>query len=117
MYPAPDDRGPRPTVPGPGNNVSKPELGTKRLCAGCNAKFYDLHKNPIVCPMCEVVFVPPKPAPARPSRRALEPTVAPVPVVAVPTAEDAEVEGAEVETVDVDDAAEGEGEKSEKDEA
>ena len=37
--------------------MSKPELGTKRLCAGCNAKFYDLLKTPIVCPTCEAVFV------------------------------------------------------------
>ncbi|HEY0566649.1 MAG TPA: TIGR02300 family protein [Xanthobacteraceae bacterium] len=36
----------------------KPELGTKRLCAGCGAKFYDLSKNPIVCPKCETVFEP-----------------------------------------------------------
>jgi uncharacterized protein (TIGR02300 family) len=36
--------------------VAKPELGTKRLCAGCGAKFYDLNKDPIVCPKCETVF-------------------------------------------------------------
>jgi uncharacterized protein (TIGR02300 family) len=37
--------------------VAKPELGTKRLCAGCGAKFYDLNKDPIVCPKCSTVFV------------------------------------------------------------
>ncbi|MCX7311250.1 MAG: TIGR02300 family protein [Alphaproteobacteria bacterium] len=52
--------------------MTKPVLGTKRLCAGCNAKFYDLSKTPVVCPMCEAVFVVPKPAPARP-RRGFEP--------------------------------------------
>jgi uncharacterized protein (TIGR02300 family) len=36
--------------------VAKPELGTKRLCSNCAAKFYDLHKDPIVCPKCETVF-------------------------------------------------------------
>jgi uncharacterized protein (TIGR02300 family) len=36
--------------------VAKPELGTKRLCAGCGAKFYDLNKDPIVCPKCSTVF-------------------------------------------------------------
>jgi uncharacterized protein (TIGR02300 family) len=36
--------------------VAKPELGTKRLCAGCGAKFYDLSKNPPVCPSCGTVF-------------------------------------------------------------
>jgi len=38
--------------------VAKPELGTKRLCGNCGAKFYDLNKDPIVCPKCETVFQP-----------------------------------------------------------
>jgi uncharacterized protein (TIGR02300 family) len=38
------------------NNVAKPELGTKRLCGSCGAKFYDLSKDPIVCPKCGTVF-------------------------------------------------------------
>jgi uncharacterized protein (TIGR02300 family) len=37
--------------------VAKPELGTKRLCGSCGAKFYDLSKDPIVCPKCSTVFV------------------------------------------------------------
>ena len=36
--------------------MAKPELGTKRLCANCGAKFYDLDKNPIVCPKCQTVM-------------------------------------------------------------
>jgi uncharacterized protein (TIGR02300 family) len=36
--------------------VAKPELGTKRLCGSCAAKFYDLSKTPIVCPKCNTVF-------------------------------------------------------------
>jgi len=35
--------------------VARPELGTKRLCANCGAKFYDLSKDPIVCPKCHTV--------------------------------------------------------------
>jgi uncharacterized protein (TIGR02300 family) len=38
--------------------MTKPELGTKRLCAGCGAKFYDLHHSPITCPKCNAVFEP-----------------------------------------------------------
>ena len=38
--------------------MAKPDLGTKRLCGSCGAKFYDLNKSPIVCPKCETVFVP-----------------------------------------------------------
>ncbi len=37
--------------------MAKPDLGTKRLCGNCGAKFYDLSKTPIVCPKCETVFV------------------------------------------------------------
>jgi uncharacterized protein (TIGR02300 family) len=36
--------------------VAKPELGTKRLCASCGAKFYDLNKDPIHCPKCGTVY-------------------------------------------------------------
>jgi len=36
--------------------VAKPELGTKRLCASCGAKFYDLNKTPITCPKCGTAF-------------------------------------------------------------
>jgi uncharacterized protein (TIGR02300 family) len=36
--------------------MTKPELGTKRLCVHCGAKFYDLHHNPIDCPKCGAVF-------------------------------------------------------------
>ncbi|MBO0712763.1 MAG: TIGR02300 family protein, partial [Acetobacteraceae bacterium] len=36
--------------------MAKPELGTKRLCASCGAKFYDLNKDPIVCPKCGTVY-------------------------------------------------------------
>ncbi len=32
--------------------MAKPELGTKRVCVACGAKFYDLQKTPAVCPKC-----------------------------------------------------------------
>ncbi|MEN6542138.1 TIGR02300 family protein [Parvibaculum sp.] len=38
--------------------MSKPELGTKRDCPSCGAKFYDLTKSPAVCPKCKHEFVP-----------------------------------------------------------
>jgi uncharacterized protein (TIGR02300 family) len=37
-------------------SVSKPELGTKRLCAHCGARFYDLNHAPATCPKCGTVF-------------------------------------------------------------
>ena len=48
--------------------MNKPELGAKRLCAGCAARFYDLGRDPIVCPTCQSVFVVPVPPPSRPPR-------------------------------------------------
>lgn len=38
--------------------MAKPELGTKRLCAHCGARFYDLNHVPAACPKCGVVFEP-----------------------------------------------------------
>jgi len=36
--------------------VAKPELGLKRQCMSCGAKFYDLNKDPAVCPKCGTAF-------------------------------------------------------------
>jgi uncharacterized protein (TIGR02300 family) len=54
--------------------VAKPELGTKRLCTNCGAKFYDLSKDPIVCPKCDsVVEIAPLSPRSRPTGRAAAP--------------------------------------------
>ena len=78
--------------------MAKPELGTKRLCASCGAKFYDLNKDPIHCPKCGAVYeVVVATRPTRPEPAA--PVVAPRPPapeeVAAP--EPAEAEEEEVE--------------------
>jgi uncharacterized protein (TIGR02300 family) len=36
--------------------VAKPELGAKRQCQHCGAKFFDLNRDPIVCPKCGTIF-------------------------------------------------------------
>ena len=36
--------------------MAKPELGNKHQCQNCGAKFFDLNKDPIVCPKCGTVF-------------------------------------------------------------
>jgi uncharacterized protein (TIGR02300 family) len=36
--------------------VAKVELGTKRQCQNCGAKFFDLNKDPIICPKCGTTF-------------------------------------------------------------
>ena len=38
--------------------MAKAELGLKRVCLGCGARFYDLNKNPATCPSCGKVFDP-----------------------------------------------------------
>jgi len=59
--------------------VAKPELGTKRLCSNCGAKFYDLSKDPIVCPKCHTVLELAAPsARARPEPAAAARAAAPV---------------------------------------
>ncbi len=52
------------------------ELGTKRTCPTCAARFYDLLKNPIVCPKCDTNFVA---APILPSKGEYAGTIAPAP--------------------------------------
>ena len=37
-------------------HVAKPELGGKHQCQNCGAKFFDLNRDPIVCPKCGTVF-------------------------------------------------------------
>ena len=83
--------------------MAKPDLGTKRLCAGCGAKFYDLNRTPIVCPKCETVFTPVVTAPrTRPDAAKAAAAAAPAPVAeaVVPETADAEfvsLEDAEAE--------------------
>ena len=76
--------------------MAKPELGTKRLCASCGAKFYDLNKDPIHCPKCgavyEVVVATPPVWPAPVAPRPPLPEEAPAP------------EPQEVETVSLEEA-------------
>ena len=38
--------------------MAKPELGIKRTCMSCSAKFYDLNKEEILCPACGAEFDP-----------------------------------------------------------
>lgn len=45
--------------------------GTKRTCQACEVRFYDLARNPIVCPMCGAHYA----APAEPVVQARERSV------------------------------------------
>ena len=39
----------------------KAARGTKRVCQACDIRFYDLSRDPIVCPSCGVRYVPEAP--------------------------------------------------------
>ncbi len=77
----------------------KPELGTKRLCTECGVKFYDLMKDPIVCPKCGTTYQIAAPTPARASAAKVvqQEVEAPLPVeeaAELVSLEDAEAEQA-----------------------
>jgi uncharacterized protein (TIGR02300 family) len=83
--------------------VAKPNWGVKRICQSCTARFYDLAKDPILCPKCGAEFDPEailktkraKPAPAAPR-------VVPVPVAVEPD----EIEPIEEEVAEAGDEKE-----------
>lgn len=101
--------------------MAKPELGTKRLCGSCGAKFYDLGKDPIVCPKCSTVFqivVPVSRSRPDAAVRAAAAAAAGVAAAAAAAAKAKEAEVAEAEEgadfVSLEDAdAEAQGKKSE----
>ena len=78
----------------------KAELGTKRTCPSCATRFYDLLKNPIVCPSCGVSFVAAAILPSKGDFPGAQQQPKPRPVVQ----EDVEV--ADVELVSLEDAEE-----------
>lgn len=45
--------------------MSKAERGTKRVCPNCGARFYDLGRDPVICPNCQSVCRIDQPAPRR----------------------------------------------------
>lgn len=85
------------------NHVAKPELGSKRQCMSCGAKFYDLSKDPAVCPKCGTVFQ------ATALSRAAAPVVARA--AAVADDEDTEIEATGPEMVSLEEVEADEAEK------
>jgi uncharacterized protein (TIGR02300 family) len=81
--------------------VAKPELGIKRICGNCGTKFYDLARDPILCPKCgtvyEIVAVPTRASAAKAA-----------PVVAVVPDEPEPVAPVGAEVISLEEAAEAE---------
>ena len=59
--------------------MAKPEWGTKRICPSCGTRYYDLMRDPVVCPKCSTPFDPEaflrarRARPAAPVEKELEP--------------------------------------------
>ena len=89
--------------------VVKPAWGMKRTCQGCGAHFYDMQKDPIICPKCATVYDPD--AVSR-TRRGRSTAAAPKPAPRVPVPEVAEApsEAPELEEAGLEIAEEGEAE-------
>jgi len=96
--------------------LAKPELGSKHQCQNCGAKFFDLNKDPIVCPKCGTVFqgaARARAAPAKAEEEETELTQAPagVDIVSLDEVEASEEKAAEpaVDDIDVEEDAEEDG--------
>lgn len=82
--------------------MAKPDWGTKRSCGSCGARYYDLRRQPIVCPKCGAVHEEDAPVRARRARAAApekKPKAVPV-VEDTPEMEDVE----DVVEADLDEA-------------
>ena len=59
--------------------MAKPEWGSKRICPSCGTRYYDLLREPVVCPKCSTPFDPEaflksrRARPAPPVEKELEP--------------------------------------------
>jgi uncharacterized protein (TIGR02300 family) len=76
--------------------ATKADRGAKRVCLNCRNKFYDLARDPIVCPICQTVYEPQ----ARPAKPIFASAAkVPVPVVAEEVVRSAP-EGGEIVSLD-----------------
>ena len=100
--------------------MAKPEWGSKRICLNCGARFYDMNREPIVCPACSTVLDPvvqnrPRRSRAAPKLAAVAPVVDPEETVVAEPDEEVEIDEGEDETVVV--AAAADEEEGDEDEA
>lgn len=90
---------------------SKAARGTKRTCQSCGARFYDLNRDPIVCPVCEAEFQLTGAAAQAHAQRAAEAieqeeaddTMAQTEDVEVVSLEEADAEGEDIPDIEGDD--------------
>ncbi|HTH15297.1 MAG TPA: TIGR02300 family protein [Magnetospirillum sp.] len=82
--------------------MSVASRGTKHRCPHCGAAFYDLGRDPIVCPKCQTPYVETSKMPVRASHRPRP--VAPAPAVEAEEEEAAAFDEDEVMEHDEDEA-------------
>ncbi len=80
--------------------MSKPARGTKRVCQSCGARFYDLGRTPIVCPVCQAAYQVTPPTTRRGER-------APAPEVRVKKEVEVEAIVPDPETISLEEVDEG----------
>ncbi len=49
--------------------MAKAEWGAKHTCLSCGVKFYDMGRNPIICPACDAPFAAAAPGRTRRARK------------------------------------------------
>ncbi|MBY0336929.1 MAG: TIGR02300 family protein [Acetobacteraceae bacterium] len=92
--------------------MAKPELGLKRVCVACSAKFYDLTRQPAICPKCGTE------QPAEQPRLRRAPTVIPDEKLKKrATSPEADTDDVDLEDVEADPALEDADELDDEDEA
>ena len=88
--------------------MAKDERGTKRQCEHCATKYYDLNRDPILCPGCGEPYVEPaEPTPRKSKEKpeeAKEETGATTEVELDPAVAEADAEVVSFEDVEVEDA-------------
>ena len=88
--------------------MASADRGTKRQCLHCGTKYYDLNRDPVLCPACEKPYEPPaevKPrkSPAETSEAAATKEASSEEVVADPAAAKAGAEVVSFEDAEKDD--------------
>ena len=97
--------------------LAKPEWGTKRICPSCGTRYYDLMRDPVVCPKCSTPFDPEaflkarRSRPAAPVEKELEPVGADEIDPDLEAEEVEDVEAADEEDVPLDETEEEEEEE------
>ncbi len=99
------------------HGLAKPEWGLKRTCPTCGARFYDLRRETIVCPVCDSVYDPERlPKPKRGGGSVAREEKAPAPVRRpAPVQDEEETVDEEVADVEVDEGGDDDAETEEGD--